>query len=44
MQLDPNPDWQTNARGTDDAEYQIYVAATQALGLPVKTYDEWLQS
>ena len=44
MQLTPNPDWQTQARGTDDAEYQVYVAAVQSLGLPVKTYEDWLIS
>jgi hypothetical protein len=42
--LTPRADWQTQSRGTNDAEYQIYVAAAEALGWPVKTYDEWMQS
>jgi len=42
--LQPNDDWQTRYRGIHDDEYQIYVTAAQALGWPVKTCDEWLQS
>jgi hypothetical protein len=37
-----NDTWQTQARGTNDAEYQIYVAAATDLGWTIKTYDEWL--
>jgi hypothetical protein len=40
----PKADWQTQYRGSDDAEYQIYVANAEALGWAVKTYDEWLRS
>jgi hypothetical protein len=36
--------WQTQTRGTNDDEYQIYLANAQALGWPIKTYDEWLDS
>ena len=41
--------WQTQARGTNDQEYQIYLSAVDSKGLwldgkPVKTYDEWLGS
>lgn len=36
--------WQTRYRGTNDAEYEIYVAAAESLGWVVKTYDEWLAS
>lgn len=42
--LMPSADWQTQARGTNDQEYQIYVAAAESLGWHVKTYDEWLAS
>lgn len=40
----PDADWQTRQRGTNDDEYQIYVANAEALGWEVKTYDEWLNS
>lgn len=36
--------WQTQARGSDDAEYQIYATNAEALGWTVKSYDEWLNS
>ena len=42
--LEVNENWQTKARGTNDAEYQIYVANAEALGWHVKSYDEWLNS
>lgn len=42
--LIPAADWQTQARGSNDSEYQIYVAAAKSLGWTVKTYDEWLRS
>jgi len=40
----PAADWQTAYRGTNDAEYEIYVAAAESLGWQIKTYDEWLNS
>lgn len=40
----PKADWQTQARGSDDAEYQIYAANAEALGWKVKSYEEWLES
>ena len=40
----PDANWQTQVRGSNDAEYQIYVACAESLGWPVKTYDEWLAS
>lgn len=43
-QLIPNADWQTQQRGTNDQEYQIYVANAESLGWVVKTYDQWLCS
>lgn len=42
--LIPNANWQTQQRGTNDQEYQIYVAAAESLGWAVKTYEEWLKS
>lgn len=42
--LEARADWQTKARGTNDQEYQIYVANAEALGWRVKSYDEWLNS
>ena len=43
-ELIPNANWQTKQRGDNDSEYQIYVAAAEALGWNVKSYDEWLNS
>jgi hypothetical protein len=50
-QLLPNADWQTQQRGTNDSEYQIYLAcADNGQGIdittsnPLKTYQEWLES
>jgi hypothetical protein len=42
--LEVNENWQTKARGDNDSEYQIYVTNAEALGWPVKSYDEWLNS
>ena len=42
--LTPAETWQTQSRGTNDQEYQIYVACAESLGWAVKSYDEWLQS
>lgn len=36
--------WQTQGRGSNDAEYQIYVANAESLGWVVKSYEEWLAS
>ena len=44
QQLIPAATWQTQTRGTDCAEYQIYKAAAESLGWPVKTFDEWVKS
>ena len=43
-ELMPAADWQTQTRGTNDNEYQIYLAAAESLGWTVKTYEEWLTS
>lgn len=44
-------DWQTQARGTNSQEYQIYLACADdgegmdfTTGQPLKTFDEWLNS
>ena len=45
-------DWQTQARGTNDQEYQIYLACADNgkggditnEGKPLKTYTEWMAS
>ena len=49
--LIPSADWQTQSRGSNDAEYQIYLACADnghgidiTTGKPLKTYDEWLAS
>jgi hypothetical protein len=42
--LIPNANWQTPQRGSNDLEYQIYVANAESLGWNVKSYDEWLNS
>ena len=51
MELQTNEFWQTQARGTNDDEYQIYLACCDdgkgndfRTGEPLKTYDEWLES
>lgn len=46
----PAANWQTRARGSDDDEYQIYLACANdghggditRGGAPLLTYDEWL--
>ncbi len=49
--LVPNANWQTQQRGTNDSEYQIYLGCCDdgegndiTTGKPLKTYDEWLAS
>jgi hypothetical protein len=42
--LQPAANWQTQARGSNSAEYDIYVANAQALGWIVKSYEDWLNS
>ena len=52
MNLIPNADWQTKARGSNDQEYQIYLALADdgkgnditRPGQPLKTYEEWIAS
>ncbi len=49
--LEVKADWQTQARGSNDNEYQIYLACADdgngrefMTGKPLKTFDEWLNS
>ncbi len=50
--LTPAANWQTPQRGTDWAEYQIYLACADdgkggditRNGAPLKTFEEWLES
>jgi len=52
MNLEYVEDWQTQTRGTNDSEYQLYLDfANDGNGgditnnsSPLKTYDEWLAS
>ncbi len=48
--LIPNANWQTQQRGTNDQEYQIYLACADngqggditRGGAPLLTYEEWM--
>lgn len=48
--LIPNANWQTQQRGTNDQEYQIYLACADngqggditRGGAPLLTYEQWL--
>jgi hypothetical protein len=52
MQLEYTQDWQTQTRGTNDQEYQIYLYCANDgkggditnNGKPLKTYNEWIAS
>ena len=52
MKLIPNENWQTKARGSNDDEYQIYLACANdgkggditRNGAPLLTYEEWLNA
>jgi hypothetical protein len=51
MKLEYAEFWQTQVRGTDDSEYQTYLACADdgkgvdfTTGKPLKTYDQWLNS
>jgi hypothetical protein len=51
MNLQQNDFWQTQARGSNDSEYQIYLSCADngngidfTTGKPLKTYQEWLNS
>jgi len=48
----PRADWQTQSRGTNDQEYQIYLSCADngqggditRNGAPLKSYEEWVNS
>lgn len=49
--LERNDFWQTQTRGTNDSEYEIYRTFAKGkdglditTGKPLKTYEEWLGS
>ena len=52
MTLEQSDTWQTQARGANDTEYQIYLAFADdgkggditRGGAPLKTYAEWIAS
>jgi hypothetical protein len=51
MKLEYAEFWQTQVRGTDDSEYQTYLACADdgkgidfTTGSPLKTYEQWLNS
>ena len=44
MELEYNEFWQTQTRGTNSNEYDIYVACMEGTGEYIKTYEEWLAS
>ena len=52
MKLDQSEFWQTQSRGTNDSEYQLYLELADdgkggdstRNGAPLKTYDEWVNS
>jgi hypothetical protein len=52
MQLETLDTWQTQARGTHEQEYEIYLACANdgkggditRNGEPLKTFEEWIKS
>jgi len=49
--LTPKADWQTQQRGTNSVEYEIYLTFADngsgidtTTGRPLKTFNEWLNS
>lgn len=51
MQLNQDIFWQTQSRGDNNSEYQIYLDCADdgdgndiTTGAPLKTYDEWINS
>ena len=51
MKLETSETWQTQARGNNSDEYQIYLACADdgtgtdiTTGQPLKSFDEWMQS
>ena len=51
MKLEYNEDWQTQTRGSNDAEYQIYLSCADdgngidfTTGQPLKSFEEWMEA
>ena len=51
MELGYSQDWQTQTRGSNDSEYQIYLSCADdgngidfTTGKPLKNYVEWLNT
>lgn len=52
MQLQPSDTWQTQAHGTHDQRYQVYLVCADDGhggditndGKPLKTFEEWMAS
>ena len=51
MELEYNEFWQTQARGSNSNEYEIYLSCANdgkgndvTTGKPLKTFEEWLNS
>ena len=51
MELEQNDFWQTQARGTNSDEYEIYLVCADdgkgndwTTGEPLKSYEEWMDS
>jgi hypothetical protein len=52
ISLEVKADWQTQARGSNDQEYKIYLAFADdgnggdltRNGAPLKTYEEWINA
>jgi hypothetical protein len=44
MILEYKENYQTQTRGNNDNEYQIYKTNAELLGWVIKSYDEWLNS
>ena len=49
--LEQPTNWQTQTRGENSQEYQIYLSCADngkgidiTTGMPLKTYDEWINS
>lgn len=40
----PVQDWQTQSRGTQEQEYEIYRVQAKSLNWKIKPFDEWLHS
>ena len=51
MKIEYNEDWKTQTRGSNDAEYQIYLSCADdgngidfTTGQPLKSFEEWMEA